>query len=124
MLAPPVRALGDAEPTARLDAVADTPAASSRDGYALVVSRLAPEKGVDVAIDACRLAGTPLVIAGDGPQREALAARAQIGGAASASNAVRSVASSSQLAKSSVWTIVPPSRDARTLRDAAALTPF
>jgi glycosyltransferase involved in cell wall biosynthesis len=38
------------------------------DGYALVVSRLAVEKGVDVAIDACRLAGIPLVIAGEGPE--------------------------------------------------------
>ncbi len=40
--------------------------------YALVVSRLAPEKGVDVAIDACRMAGVPLVIAGDGPEHDAL----------------------------------------------------
>jgi glycosyltransferase involved in cell wall biosynthesis len=31
---------------------------------------------VDVAIDACRLAGVPLVVAGDGPDREALRARA------------------------------------------------
>ena len=46
-------------------------------GHALVVSRLAPEKGVDVAIDACRLAGVPLVIAGEGPELEALRARAQ-----------------------------------------------
>lgn len=45
-------------------------------GYALVVSRLAPEKGVDVAIDACRLAGMALVVAGDGPQRASLRARA------------------------------------------------
>ena len=44
--------------------------------YALVVARLAPEKGVDVAIDACRIAGMPLVIAGDGPQRAALIERA------------------------------------------------
>jgi glycosyltransferase involved in cell wall biosynthesis len=36
-------------------------------GPALVTSRLAPEKGVDVAIDACRAAGLPLVVAGDGP---------------------------------------------------------
>jgi glycosyltransferase involved in cell wall biosynthesis len=41
-----------------------------------VVSRLSPEKGVDVAIDACREAGWPLVVAGDGPEREALEARA------------------------------------------------
>jgi glycosyltransferase involved in cell wall biosynthesis len=40
--------------------------------YALVVSRLAAEKGVDVAIDACRIAGVPLVVAGDGPELEAL----------------------------------------------------
>jgi len=44
--------------------------------YALVVARLAPEKGVDVAIDACRLAGMPLVVAGDGPERAALERRA------------------------------------------------
>ena len=44
--------------------------------HALVVSRLAPEKGVDVAIAACAAAGLPLVIAGDGPQRAALEARA------------------------------------------------
>jgi glycosyltransferase involved in cell wall biosynthesis len=42
----------------------------------LVVSRLAPEKGVDVAIDACRTAGVPLVVAGDGPEREALQVQA------------------------------------------------
>jgi glycosyltransferase involved in cell wall biosynthesis len=41
-------------------------------GYALVVSRLAPEKGVDVAIEACRAAGMALVIAGEGPERDAL----------------------------------------------------
>jgi glycosyltransferase involved in cell wall biosynthesis len=44
--------------------------------HALVVSRLAPEKGVDVAIAACAAAGLPLVIAGDGPQRADLEARA------------------------------------------------
>ncbi|HEY2141828.1 MAG TPA: glycosyltransferase family 4 protein [Solirubrobacteraceae bacterium] len=44
-------------------------------GYALVVSRLAPEKGVDVAIDACRIAGLPLVVAGDGPELETLRGR-------------------------------------------------
>jgi len=44
--------------------------------HALVVSRLAPEKGVDVAIAACAAAGLSLVIAGDGPQRMQLEARA------------------------------------------------
>jgi glycosyltransferase involved in cell wall biosynthesis len=44
--------------------------------HALVVSRLAAEKGVGVAIEASRLAGVPLVIAGDGPERERLTAQA------------------------------------------------
>ncbi len=35
-------------------------------GYALVVARMSPEKGIDVAIEACRLVGIPLVVAGAG----------------------------------------------------------
>src|ERR1700722_16752459 len=50
--------------------------ATKSGSYALVVSRLAPEKGVDVAIEACRMAGVPLVVAGDGPERGNLEARA------------------------------------------------
>ena len=41
-------------------------------GPALVVSRLAPEKGIEVAIQACRIAGVPLVVAGEGPERARL----------------------------------------------------
>jgi glycosyltransferase involved in cell wall biosynthesis len=42
---------------------------SAADGkYALYAGRLSPEKGVHVAIQACRRAGVPLVVAGDGPQ--------------------------------------------------------
>jgi glycosyltransferase involved in cell wall biosynthesis len=37
--------------------------------YALITSRLAPEKGIEVAIEACRAARIPLVVAGDGPER-------------------------------------------------------
>jgi glycosyltransferase involved in cell wall biosynthesis len=60
VLAPPVRA----------------PAEAAADGaYALVVARLAPEKGIDVAIDACRIADVPLVVAGGGPESRALRAR-------------------------------------------------
>lgn len=55
----------------------ENPAAVESGAYALVVSRLAPEKGVDVAIDACAIAGVPLVIAGEGPERDSLRARAQ-----------------------------------------------
>jgi glycosyltransferase involved in cell wall biosynthesis len=62
VLAPPVQVPGQA-------------AAVESGAHALVVSRLAPEKGVDVAIDACRIAGVPLVVAGDGPEHDALRAR-------------------------------------------------
>ena len=37
--------------------------------YALIVSALVPYKRVDLAIDACRIAGVPLKIVGDGPDR-------------------------------------------------------
>jgi glycosyltransferase involved in cell wall biosynthesis len=36
-------------------------------GYALVAARLAPEKGIDVAIQAAALADVPLRVAGEGP---------------------------------------------------------
>jgi glycosyltransferase involved in cell wall biosynthesis len=68
VLAPPLRAL-DADERAQVGPAAEKP-------YALVVSRLAQEKGVDVAIDACRAAGIALVVAGDGPERAALVAHA------------------------------------------------
>ena len=42
--------------------------------HALVAARLAPEKGVDLAVQACARAGLDLVVAGDGPQAEALRA--------------------------------------------------
>lgn len=45
--------------------------------HALVVSRLAVEKGVDVAIAACAAAGVRLVIAGDGPMLGELRSRAR-----------------------------------------------
>ena len=47
--------------------------------YALVASRLSPEKGIDDAVAACAAADIPLRVAGDGPERarlEDLAARA------------------------------------------------
>lgn len=40
--------------------------------YALVSGRLVEEKGFDIAIAAARLAGVPLVVAGDGPDGERL----------------------------------------------------
>ena len=90
VLAPPVRPPGPSLPPRGAQAPAGSPipadgpaSPGSREGsqtpagpYALVVSRLSPEKGVDVAIDACRMAGMALVVAGEGPAREALAQRA------------------------------------------------
>jgi glycosyltransferase involved in cell wall biosynthesis len=80
VLAPPVRALAEVESdSSRDDPLRHDPSSRPELGgdprpgdYALVVSRLAPEKGVDVAIAACRLAGIPLVVAGDGPELPAL----------------------------------------------------
>jgi glycosyltransferase involved in cell wall biosynthesis len=44
--------------------------------HALIASRLAPEKGVDVALAACREAGVAAVVAGDGPLAARLRAAA------------------------------------------------
>jgi glycosyltransferase involved in cell wall biosynthesis len=63
VLAPPLRSFAET-----------SQAAAGR--HALVVSRLAPEKGVDVAIEACRRAGRPLVVAGAGPELGRLRAQA------------------------------------------------
>ena len=46
--------------------------------YALYAGRLAAEKGVADAIAACRLAGVPLVVAGDGPEAAGLRAAADV----------------------------------------------
>ncbi|MEA2197298.1 MAG: hypothetical protein QOJ25_1349 [Solirubrobacteraceae bacterium] len=40
--------------------------------HALVAGRLVPEKGFDTAVLACRAAGVPLVVAGDGPDESRL----------------------------------------------------
>jgi glycosyltransferase involved in cell wall biosynthesis len=74
ILPPPVRTFANAPSRLRTEGSRGTEpqAGEQTQPYALVVSRLAPEKGVDVAIAACRLAGMRLVVAGDGPERRAL----------------------------------------------------
>ena len=67
VLAPPVR-----EPPAPPAHEPRQPAGPEGRPYALVVSRLAPEKGVDVAIAACQRAGIELRVAGEGPERARL----------------------------------------------------
>lgn len=52
------------------------PGAGPRGTHALVVSALVPYKRVDVAIDACRHAGVPLRVVGDGPDMARLRQRA------------------------------------------------
>jgi glycosyltransferase involved in cell wall biosynthesis len=99
------------------------PAAVEAGAYALVVSRLAPEKGVDVAIDACRLVGVPLVVAGEGPERESLRARAAAA-EASATVGVRFVGQvdDAELARlrAGAGLAIVPSRSAETFGLAAA----
>ncbi len=92
VIAPPVWGAGEgaAQPprgsTWRSSSAGDQPPAGTQphsgqrelaSPYALVVSRLSPEKGIDVAIEACREARIALVVAGDGPERARLEARAQ-----------------------------------------------
>src|SRR6185369_1076925 len=52
------------------------PDGSRADRFALVVSALVPYKRIELAMAACRIAGVPLKIAGDGPERASLEAAA------------------------------------------------
>jgi glycosyltransferase involved in cell wall biosynthesis len=116
VLAPPVRALEALAPPA-------TGVASELPSYALVVSRLAPEKGVDVAIDACRAAGITLLIAGDGPERGALEAHAAAGrGVAGATVRFAGHVDDAELAelRARASIALVPSRSAETFGLAAA----
>ncbi len=90
---------------------------SSADSYALIVSRLSPEKGVDVALAACRLAGIPLLIVGDGPERAALEARAR-GGEVRFLGRVEGVELSALRARAAI--ALAPSRSAETFGLAVA----
>jgi glycosyltransferase involved in cell wall biosynthesis len=55
------------------------PSGPAGEPFALIVSALVPYKRIDLAIEACRLAGVPLRIAGSGPDRAALEASAGSG---------------------------------------------
>ena len=52
------------------------PSGSTPRPYFLIVSALVPYKRVDLAIEACRIAGVPLRVAGDGPEMAKLQALA------------------------------------------------
>ncbi|UUY04140.1 glycosyltransferase [Svornostia abyssi] len=107
----PVHVVGHpVAPTAERSAAADGT-------YALVASRLSPEKGVDIAIEACRRAAIPLVIAGDGEQRADLE-RAAAGADVTFLGAV-SPAEVARLRAGAALALVP-SRSAETFGLAAA----
>jgi glycosyltransferase involved in cell wall biosynthesis len=87
--------------------------------HALVASRLAPEKGIEVAIDACTTAGVRLVVAGDGPEAAALRERAaQAGGDVRFTGRLEASALAEQRAGAGL--AVVPSRSAETFGLAAA----
>jgi glycosyltransferase involved in cell wall biosynthesis len=93
-------------------------------GHALVASRLAPEKGIDVAIEACRIAGLELVVAGDGPERPRLEQLAAAGATEGPAGRVRFVGEIADAAlaqlRASASVAVVPSRSAETFGLAAA----
>jgi glycosyltransferase involved in cell wall biosynthesis len=93
-------------------------------GHALVVARLAPEKGVDLAIEACRIAGLELVVAGDGPERRRLEELAAAGATDGPAGRVRFVGHIADDAltklRASASVAVVPSRSAETFGLAAA----
>jgi glycosyltransferase involved in cell wall biosynthesis len=60
--------IGEPHVVPHVTRVATEPAPSRNRGHALIVARLSREKGIDTAIEACRLAGLSLVLAGDGPE--------------------------------------------------------
>jgi glycosyltransferase involved in cell wall biosynthesis len=73
-------------PAERLDVIPNyvpeaEPASPADGGYALIAGRLAPEKGIPVAVEAAKRSGVPLRIAGDGPLEDELRALVQRTGA-------------------------------------------
>jgi glycosyltransferase involved in cell wall biosynthesis len=62
------------------EALASSSSRAAGGRYALVAARLAPEKGIDTAIEAAALAHIPLRVAGDGPAREYLVELANLAG--------------------------------------------
>jgi glycosyltransferase involved in cell wall biosynthesis len=87
--------------------------------HALLVSRLAPEKGVEVAIEACRRAGRPLVVAGDGPELARLRAAAVAAGGGVMFTGHVGGERLEQLRREAALAVVP-SRSAETFGMAAA----
>ncbi len=120
VLPPPVPSLARAAPapSSQTEAMGSEPATGQPTGpYALVVSRLAPEKGVDVAIAACREAGLALVVAGDGPE---LAPLRELAGEDDVRFAGRVAHSELDRLRAGASIALVPSRSAETFGMAAA----
>jgi glycosyltransferase involved in cell wall biosynthesis len=105
-------------PVRGLDVPGPTMSAAGRHG-ALVVSRLAAEKGVDLAIEACARAGIPLTVAGDGSELAALERQAAAGAGEVRFTGRVTAAELAALRARAVLAVVP-SRSAETFGLAAA----
>ena len=85
-----------------------------------MASRLAPEKGVEVAVEACAAAGVPLVVAGDGPRgRGAARAGGARGGEVRFAGRLDAPGAGASCARGAALAVVP-SRSAETFGLAAA----
>jgi glycosyltransferase involved in cell wall biosynthesis len=87
--------------------------------YALVAARLAPEKGVELALEACAREDVPLVVAGDGPLGEELRERSAAAGRDVRFAGRLDAAALAELRRGAALAIVP-SRSAETFGLAAA----
>ena len=85
--------------------------------YALLATRLAPEKGIETALDACAAAAVPLVVCGDGPLSGEL--RASCAGADVRFTGAITPAELDELRRGAALAIVP-SRSAETFGLVAA----
>src|SRR5690606_28789567 len=77
----------------------------------LIVSALVPYKRVEVAVEACSRLGRPLVVAGDGPDRRRLAARAPAAGGGVASTRRRTGDAIRDLYRSAHAVLLPGEED-------------
>ncbi len=96
---------------------ATDPPPAPADRYALLAGRLVAEKGVEVAIEACRRAEIRLVIAGEGPERARLQARVD---PARVTFAGHLAADALRRVRRSATVALMPSRSAETFGLAAA----
>ncbi len=84
---------------------------ASPERFALVVSALVPYKRIDVAIEACRLAGVPLKVVGEGPERARLERAASDAGSGAQVLGRRSNEEIRELYRRAAVTLLPGEED-------------